>query len=223
VKVVFLKFADKSTDRIPSAKFHLALEEFGIEAPGLDSSCSASINAVLAWLPSSPLASSSSATANHTSIWLPPPAMSATLHERADTDRDGGVDFEDFFRAINRPSELEQWCSNLPLARLLGCCLEAATATTTESSPAATPDPVRRVSALSPREIDAVAGEFAAGLSRILAEHVEQLRHCYRLTDSKATEAPDGSGAKFQSFSAGAVGDFHKGLTDRVGPAIQSI
>ena len=86
-----------------------------------------------------------------------------------------------------------------------------------DESSAAKADPVRRVSALSYHGIHTVAGDFSAGLKRLLAEQVRQLQHCYDQMDSKAAEKPDGSGAKFQNFSAGAVEDFHKGLTDRVG------
>jgi hypothetical protein len=180
VKATFLKFADKSTARIPSTSFRLALQ-------GLD-------------------------------IQMQPDKL-RQLFKEADIDEDGGLDLDEFHRAINRPSELEQWCSTLPLAKLLSFCLETPLADAAAASHAILADPVRRVSELSPQDLDRVAEEFWGGVRRLLGEQASQLNRCYAELDQKAVERADGSSAKFQTFSmsAGTVEDFHKGLTNRVG------
>jgi hypothetical protein len=177
----FHKFANKSTTRIPSASFPLALQELDIQVP---------------------------------------PDKLQQLFKEADIDQDGGLDLEEFRRVIARPTELEQWCSTLPLAKLLGCCLEGTLADAATASPhAALADPVRRVCSLSPQDLDRVSEDFWGGVRRLLTEQASQLKRCYAELDSKAAEIGDGSNGKFQTFSmnAGTVEDFHKGLTDRVG------
>ena len=181
VHATFHKFADKSTTRVPSASFPLALQELDIQMP---------------------------------------PDELQQLFKEADIDQDGGLDLEEFRRVIARPTELEQWCSTLPLAKLLSCCLEGTLAGAAAASPhAALADPVRRVCSMSPQDLDRVSEEFWVGSRRLLAEQASQLKRCYAELDSKAAEVGDGSSGKFQTFSmsAGTVEDFHKGLTDRVG------
>jgi hypothetical protein len=145
-----------------------------------------------------------------------PPDKLQQLFKEADIDQDGGLDLEEFRWVIARPTELEQWCSTLPLAKLLGCCLEG---TFSDAAVGSSPDPVRQVCSLSPQDLDRVSEEFWGGARRLLAEQASQLKRCYAELDSKAAEVGDGSSGKFQSFSmsAGTVEDFHKGLTDRVG------
>jgi hypothetical protein len=181
VHATFHKFADKSTTRIPSSRFLLALQELDIQVP---------------------------------------PDRLQQLFKEADIDQDGDLDLEEFCRVIARPTELEQWCSTLPLAKLLGCCLEGTLADAVAASPhVVLADPVRRVCSLSPQDLDRVSEEFWGGARRLLAEQASQLKGCYSELDSKAAEVGDGSSGKFQTFSmsAGTVEDFHKGLTDRVG------
>jgi hypothetical protein len=181
VHATFHKFADKSTTRVPSASFPLALQELDIQMP---------------------------------------PDELQQLFKEADIDQDGGLDLEEFRWVIARPTELEQWCSTLPLAKLLGCCLDDTLADAATASPhAALADPVRRVCSLSPQDLDRVSKDFCEGARRLLAEQASQLKRCYAELDHKAAEAGDGSSGKFQTFSmsAGTVEDFHKGLTDRVG------
>ncbi len=71
-----------------------------------------------------------------------------------DSDMDGEISFDEFCRAINRPFGLEQWCSTLPLAKLLGFSLAAKLEIGTS------PDPIRRISILSSEDILVVSEEF---------------------------------------------------------------
>ena len=141
------------------------------------------------------------------------------LFRDADIIQDGGLDLDAFERVISRPSELEQWCSTLPLAKLLGFCLEAPLAYAQGSGAAEPSAPLRRLCNLSGPDIGRVADEFHKGLRRLLVEQTTKLKECFTELDRKAEEGSDGAGAKFQtiSMSAGRVDDFHKGLTDRVG------
>jgi hypothetical protein len=183
VHATFHKFAEKSTARIPSTSFPLALQELQVD------------------------------------MQMQPDKLQQ-LFKEADIDQDGGLDLEEFRRVIARPTELEKWCSTLPLAKLLGCCLEGTLSDAAAASPpAALADPVRRVCSLSPQDLDSVSEAFWGGARRLLAEQASQLKRCYAELDRKAAEVGDGSSGKFQTFSmsAGTMEDFHKGLTDRVG------
>ena len=130
-----------------------------------------------------------------------------------DIDRDGGLDFDEFVRAVRQPSDLETWCTSLPLAKLLACCLES------ERRSDESLDPVRyKVSILSPADMDKVAGQFRGGLRRLLEERQRELQRCYEELDRKAAEASDGSNSKYTfEFNAGSLVHFHAALSDRVG------
>ena len=143
----------------------------------------------------------------------------AQLFREVDIDEDDGLDAEEFLRAINCPSELEQWSSTLPLAKLLGCCLETAMVRALVDCPSAQSDPIRKIVCMSSQDINTVADEFGEGLRRLVTQKVKELKQCFWELDKKAAEGSDGSSAKFQTFamSAGTVEDFHKGLIDRVG------
>ena len=145
------------------------------------------------------------------------PERAADLFKEADIDEDGGLDLDEFIRVIRRTTELEQWCSTLPLSKLLSFCLE--TPFKRANTCAEISDPIRTLLALSSNDFAAVAEEFCVGLKRLLVERARELESCYEVLDRKAAEGSNGSSAKFQSFtmSAGSAMDFHRGLTDRVG------
>ena len=135
------------------------------------------------------------------------------LFKETDIDEDGTLDLNEFSRILDRPSKLEQWSNSLPLAKLLSFCLLAA-----DESISAAPDPPRIMCGLDLQALDTIVDGFCGGLKRLLHERVKQLKVCYSALDRKAAE-DSGANAKFQTIamSAGKVGDFHKGLTDRVG------
>ena len=135
------------------------------------------------------------------------------LFEEADIDLDGSVDLEEFSRIIVKPTELEKWSKNLPLAKLLAYCLESVDATHPSM------DPLRIVSSIGPEALETIANGFSDGLKKLLSEEIKQLKDCFVALERKAVEDSDGSSEKFVTFSmsAGKVEDFHKGLTNRVG------
>ncbi len=136
------------------------------------------------------------------------------LFKETDIDEDNSLDRDEFFRAINMPSELEPWASTLPLSKLLAGCVETALAGANELS-----DPLRKVADLSTQEMDQVTDDFSGAFRLILEEHVKDLKCSFSEMDKLAAEGSDGSNSKFQTFemNAGTVDNFHKGLADRVG------
>jgi hypothetical protein len=150
------------------------------------------------------------------------PEKAVHLFEEGDMDEDGGLDLAEFSRVVGLPSELEQWSATLPLAKLLGCCLEALLANDLPGGKDTVPSgQLRRLCHLSRHELDGIAVEFSRGLRRLLADRTSILRQCYEELDRRAADCADGSSAKFQSFpmAAGDARDFHSGLTGRVGAA----
>jgi len=141
------------------------------------------------------------------------PGKEEELFKLSDIDEDGGLDRDEFFRAISMPSELEPWASTLPLDKLLAACMEEALA-----GAAASPDPLRKVAALSPQEIAEVVAYFSGAFRLLLEEQVDDLNKSFIESDKRAAEA-DGSNSKFQTFkmNVGSSRNFHKGLADRVG------
>ena len=123
---------------------------------------------------------------------------------------------DEFIRLIRLPSVLETWCTTLPLAKLLACCLQIVGGSAAESS-----DPIRNfVSKLESEDLDRVADDFREGMRRLLEDKVRELERCYTKLEQKAKEASDRSNSKYHDtfeFSAGSSKDFHAGLTDRVG------
>ena len=50
----------------------------------------------------------------------------AAVFESADADENGGLDLQEFVKAINRPSKVQQWVETLPLSPLLSGCWHTA-------------------------------------------------------------------------------------------------
>jgi hypothetical protein len=139
------------------------------------------------------------------------------MFEEADINKDGALDRDEFARVINTPSELEQWCTTLPLPKLLAACLEPALASTSAAAPGR--EAVRRVADLPPQAIQEAVADFSAAMGRLLPERVAGLRECFSEQDRLAAAGSNGSGVKFQTFpmNVGTAENFHKGLADRVG------
>ena len=129
-----------------------------------------------------------------------------------DRNKDGRLDMNEFTRAMQAPSPLEEWARSLPLAQLLVDALPRR----------AGHDSLRTAGQLTQEEIDAVADGFAYGLRRLLTERVEQLCESFASMDS--SPVPEGGAAassKYQfdvpKLRCGSIADFHVGLASRIG------
>jgi hypothetical protein len=135
-----------------------------------------------------------------------------------DLDENGGLDYEEFKRAVAQPlTQLEQWASMLPLAGLLASSLPISSGQGDQ--------PLRDLSRLSEDQIGAAVEAFRGGLTRLLLDAKTKLRQMFEVADKKAFDAAQdlASGvsavSKFKTFkmSTGKVADFHHGLSSRVG------
>ena len=122
------------------------------------------------------------------------PEKERELFTEAAIDSGSGLDRDGFFRAVNMPSELEQWCSTLPLAKLLAACLEPALASTSAAAPGR--EAVMKVADLPPQAIQEAVADFSAAMGRLLPERVTGLRESFSEQDRLAA-----AGAKFQIFT----------------------
>jgi hypothetical protein len=135
----------------------------------------------------------------------------SVLFETSDVDENGGLDEQEFTKAVMYPGKVEQWADGLPLSKLLAHCLSS---TFKEGE-----DPLREVSRMSSDELRASAKAFGEGVETILGDAVDELRKCYAEMDRMAATSSTSSGSKFQTIkmSSGSVDDFHSGLQGRVG------
>ena len=133
-----------------------------------------------------------------------------------DLDENGGLDFEEFKRAVaaQPATQLEQWASMLPLAGILARSLPI--------SGGQGDQPLRDFSRLREDQIDAAVQAFGVGLTRLLLEEKATLRQMFDQVDRKASEAAANSASaasKFKTFkmSTGKVAEYHEGLSSRIG------
>jgi hypothetical protein len=126
-----------------------------------------------------------------------------------DFDKNGGLDFEEFRRALMKPpTKLEQWVDTLPLAGLLASCF-----TLPEG------DQLHEVSLLSAENLNAIAEAYAYGLKRVLVDAQSRLKETLQCMETKAKENVGGESSKFKTFkmSTGSVPHYIEGLTGRIG------
>ncbi len=130
-----------------------------------------------------------------------------------DLDENGGLDFEEFKRAVQQPpTQLEQWAGMLPLAGMLARSLPV--------SGSQGDQPLRDFSRLSEFAINIAVEALSDGLKRLLKEAQATARCMFDSVDKKASEASkDSAVSKFTTFkmSTGTVQNYHKGLADRIG------
>jgi hypothetical protein len=135
-----------------------------------------------------------------------------------DLDENGGLDYEEFKRAVAQPpTQLEQWASMLPLAGMLASSLPI--------SGGQGDQPLRDFSRLGEDEIKAAVEAFRGGLTQLLLEAKTKLTHMFEVADKKASKAAQDSAdgcstvSKFKTFkmSTGTISDYHGGLSSRIG------
>jgi hypothetical protein len=131
-----------------------------------------------------------------------------SLFNLMDVNNDCGLDRDEFERAIQTPTKLEQWTATIPVHQLLASCLSVQSGI----------DPLRRVSRLDSSEKEEVEQVFFRGFQRLFTEYSEKLQHLYFHMDKKASEQSQGLASKFTFVpSSGGIEDFHEGLKSRVG------
>jgi hypothetical protein len=133
----------------------------------------------------------------------------AVLFETYDMDDNGGLDLQEFIKAIKYPGKVEQWANSLPLSKLLAHCLSFKDSD----------DPLREVSRLSSDELCASVKAYGESLQTILAGALGELKKCYAEMDRMTAENANEASSKFQTnkMNSGSVEDFHHGLLGRVG------
>jgi hypothetical protein len=139
-----------------------------------------------------------------------------------DLDENGGLDFEEFKRAVQQPpTQLEQWASMLPLAGMLAKSLPVSSWQGDQ--------PLRDFSRFCDDEIDATVDAFSEGLRRLLIKARATATRMFDSVDKKASEAAkeSASGAsavsKFTTFkmSTGNVSEYFEGLSSRIGTLLR--
>jgi hypothetical protein len=137
----------------------------------------------------------------------------AVIVSSMDLDENGGMDFEEFRRAVERPpTQLEQWAATLQLPGMLAACLSD------DADNESGVKSLRQLSTLSEERLDAAATAFSESLHQLLVKAQAQLRDMFAMVDAKAAE-DGGSASKFTTFkmSTGGVADYFQGLAGRIG------
>ena len=124
-----------------------------------------------------------------------------------DFNNDGMLEWVEFQQLVTKPTEIEQWASQLRIARLLASCFPPNV------------NNLREVCQLGCDELEEVLGAFAEGMGRLLRGALDQLRQGYQALDQRTKEGASGIGKKFVTFklACGSVEDFHKGMSERIG------
>jgi hypothetical protein len=135
-----------------------------------------------------------------------------------DIDENGGLDFEEFKRAVHQPATpLEQWVAMLPIAGMLSRSFPVCGGPGDQV--------LRSVSKLSDNEIHASVDVFSRALLGVLTEARADLKQMFGRVDEKAAEAAkgsDGAVSKFKTFkmNTGTVSDYTEGIASRVGKCL---
>ena len=128
-----------------------------------------------------------------------------------DSNGDGGINFQEFLRSVQMPSTTEQWVGTLPLAQVVSDVI--ADVRSFESQ-----GPLRKVSQITPTELDVLCDAMRAGLKRLLAKHVSSLKASFEEMDKRvANNAVSTTKFQVSNMSVGNANDFHNGLSSRIG------
>ena len=133
------------------------------------------------------------------------------LFENMDMDNDGFLNLDEFRRAVQSSSEMEQFLSHsLSVIGIISAALPR-----DDSRP-----PIEVFRMLTPAQITAVSNAVADGLVSVITEKIARLNKGFAAAEAK--KAGSNSAAKFAIFdlSAGSIQDYHKGLSSRVGDSL---
>jgi Ca2+-binding EF-hand superfamily protein len=131
------------------------------------------------------------------------------LFHTVDVNNDGVMDFEEFKRAVQYPSAIEQLISTLHINKIFADAFMVPDIMGDE--------PLRQFGQISSEQIKEICKAAIPFLETALTEAKEKIRVSYEAMDkSEASKR----GKKFEvppEMSAGTVEDFHRGLSGRVG------
>jgi hypothetical protein len=124
------------------------------------------------------------------------------------------LDFEQFERVANHPTKMEEHVRAIPLHKLLSDALPV-------QVPDEEADPIHFFSRLTEADIKSVAQGLVQGLERLLTQHV---CHARQVLEAARRLAEPSVPSKFQvaPMSCGRIGDFHAGLSGRIGGSLHS-
>jgi WD40 repeat protein len=134
----------------------------------------------------------------------------ADVIKQFDANSNGVLEFGEFQSAVNYPDELQLWLSEkqLPLAT------DALRSLVGRGS-----DQLKKMSQLSPADIDHAAAATCASIPSLLNELHQELQSAFAI-QSQVEADMKADPSKFNDFykmACGTIADFHKGLTGRVG------
>ena len=124
-----------------------------------------------------------------------------------DVNNDGVMDLEEFKKAVRFPSTIEQLMNTLPIHQLFSDAMPEELGS----------DCIQQFGQLSPIQIKVICQEIVPFMEKILQDTVDKTRASVEA--SKISEV-NKSGSKFEvtpEMSAGTIGDFHGGLSGRIG------
>jgi hypothetical protein len=129
------------------------------------------------------------------------------LFENMDMDNDGFLNLDEFRRAVQSSSEMEQFISHsVSVVEIISAALPR--------DDSKLPIDVFRM--LTPVQITAVSNAVSEGLTLLIADKLVTLNEGFAAAEAKKS---GNTAAKFAIFelSAGSVQDYHNGLSSRVG------
>ena len=124
----------------------------------------------------------------------------------ADLNSDGVLHLEEFKKAVRFPSTIEQFISTLPITQVFADAMPDET--DTESR-------LRRFSRISEKQVDEICEVIMPFLGKMIKEAVKETQVSFAAMDKSSA-----SNIKFtlpDEMPSGTVGDFHRGLTARIG------
>ena len=134
----------------------------------------------------------------------------AVLFRTMDVDKNGVLDLDEFKRAVRFPSTMEQLISTLPITQVFADAVLAVTGG----------DHLRQFGQITPENIEDICNEAMPFLKIIMLDAVNKTEASFKTMDESKANQSASSGVKFEvppEMSAGTVGDFHGGLTGRIG------
>ena len=109
-----------------------------------------------------------------------------------------GFTLDEFECAVQRPSRIEKWASQLSLPKILAICM---------SSGLHNEEDIEKILQKKDQDIKCIVGNFAVQIKKVLLASVQSL------IDDVKEGCMDG----IKEFQGGKVDDFHQPLTDRIG------